>query len=181
VEDFVAEGDMNCGSLGLEVSEEKNFSMWPRDCSCDILVKIVVTFCPSLKSVLGAKVERFILIALTKEISKEPNGDFVFWLRVVKSILNKHSKLRKEKYKMYGSSNKKAQEVLQLDLVMCKNHPGGTGFEGMKGSWEEAEAGHCERPWKAIGEGAASAAVDSPGLKGSCKKLRFGTMKRAYG
>ena len=63
---------------------------------------------------------------------------------------------------------------------MRKNHPGGTGFEGMKGSWEEAEAGHCERPWKAIGEGAASAAVDSPGLKGSCKKLRFGTMKRAY-
>jgi hypothetical protein len=24
--------------------------------------------------------------------------------------------------------------VLQLDLVMCNSHPGGTGFEGMKGS-----------------------------------------------
>jgi hypothetical protein len=22
--------------------------------------------------------------------------------------------------------------MLQLDLVMCENHPGGTGFEGMK-------------------------------------------------
>ena len=52
---------------------------------------------------------------------------------------------------------------------MCKNHPGGTGFEGMKGSFLAAEAQHCERPWKAIGEGAASVAIDGPGLKGSCK------------
>jgi hypothetical protein len=33
---------------------------------------------------------------------------------------------------------------------MGKNHPGGTGFEGMKGSWTAAEAWHCERPWKVI-------------------------------
>ena len=47
---------------------------------------------------------------------------------------------------------------------MCKSHPGGTGFEGMKGSWRAAEARHCERPWKAIGEGAASVAISAPGL-----------------
>jgi hypothetical protein len=52
---------------------------------------------------------------------------------------------------------------------MCKSHPGGTGFEGMKGSRTAAEAWHCERLWKAIGEGAASVAIDGPGLKGSCK------------
>ena len=34
--------------------------------------------------------------------------------------------------------------VLHWDLVMCKNHPGGTGFEGMKGSWRTAEAWHSE-------------------------------------
>jgi hypothetical protein len=50
--------------------------------------------------------------------------------------------------------------VLQLDLVMCKNHPDDTGFEVMKGSWRAAETWHCERPWKAISEGAASVAVD---------------------
>ena len=61
--------------------------------------------------------------------------------------------------------------MLQLDLVMCKNHPGGTGFEGMKGSWRTAEAWHCERPWQAIGEGAATDVVDGPGLKGSCKEV----------
>jgi hypothetical protein len=33
VEDFVAKGDLNCGSLALEVSEEKNFNMWLRVCS----------------------------------------------------------------------------------------------------------------------------------------------------
>ena len=43
-EDFVAEGDLNCGSLALEVSEEKNFSMWPRDCFCDVLVKNMAAF-----------------------------------------------------------------------------------------------------------------------------------------
>jgi hypothetical protein len=50
---------------------------------------------------------------------------------------------------------------------MYKGHPGGTGFEGMKGSRRAAEAQHCERPWKAIGEGAASVAIEGPGLKGS--------------
>jgi hypothetical protein len=59
--------------------------------------------------------------------------------------------------------------LLQWDLVMSKCHPGGTGFEGMKGSCRAAEVWHYERPWKAIGEGAASVAIDGPGLKESCK------------
>ena len=63
--------------------------------------------------------------------------------------------------------------LLQRDLVICKGHPGGTGFEGMKGSRKTAEAQHCERPWKAIGEGAASVAIDGPGLKGSCSVLEM--------
>lgn len=35
--------------------------------------------------------------------------------------------------------------MLQLDLVMCKNHPGGIGFEGMKGTSRAADAWHSER------------------------------------
>jgi len=56
---------------------------------------------------------------------------------------------------------------------MCRSHPGGTGFEGMKGSWRAAEAWHCESPWKAVDEGAASAsvAINGLGLKGSCKGI----------
>ena len=50
--------------------------------------------------------------------------------------------------------------MLQLDAAMYKNHANGTGFEGMKGSWRAAEAWHCERPERAIGEGVASVAVD---------------------
>jgi hypothetical protein len=53
---------------------------------------------------------------------------------------------------------------------MCKSHLGSTGFEGMKWSWRAAEARHCDKPWKAIDEGAASVAVDNIGLKGSCKE-----------
>jgi hypothetical protein len=47
---------------------------------------------------------------------------------------------------------------------MCRSYPGGTGFEGMKGSHRAPKARHCER--LAIGEGAASVAIDGPGLKG---------------
>ena len=68
--------------------------------------------------------------------------------------------------------------MFQMDLVMCKNYSGGTGFEGMKGSWRAAEAWNCERPGKAIGEGAS--VVVGSGLKESCKKLKLGTMKRDY-
>ena len=63
--------------------------------------------------------------------------------------------------------------LLQRDLVICKVHSGGTGFEGMKGSHRAAEARHCERPWKAIGEGSSSVAIDGPGLKGSCSVLEM--------
>jgi hypothetical protein len=52
---------------------------------------------------------------------------------------------------------------------MCKNHPGGIDFEGMKWSCIAAEALHCESPAKTIGEGAASVAVDGLRLKESCK------------
>jgi hypothetical protein len=63
--------------------------------------------------------------------------------------------------------------LLHWDLLMCEGHPGGTGFEGMKGSRRAAEARHCERPWKAIGEGAASVAIEGPGLNGSCSVLEM--------
>jgi hypothetical protein len=54
-------------------------------------------------------------------------------------------------------------------VVTCKSYTGGTGFESMKGSHRAAEARHCERPWKVIGEGTAWVAINGPGLKGSCK------------
>ena len=59
--------------------------------------------------------------------------------------------------------------MLQWNLVMCKSHPGGTGFEGKKRSCRAAEAQQCGRPWKAIGESAASVATDGPEQKESCK------------
>jgi hypothetical protein len=59
--------------------------------------------------------------------------------------------------------------MLQLDLVVYENHPGSTDFEGMKLSWRTAKAWHCKRSKEATGEGAVSVAVDSLGLKGSCK------------
>ena len=50
--------------------------------------------------------KRLRFIELTKEISKNPSRDFVLWLSLTKRSLNKHSKLRKEKYKIYGLSIK---------------------------------------------------------------------------
>jgi hypothetical protein len=39
----------------------------------------------------------------------------------------------------------------------------------MEQSWRASEAWHWERPGEAIGKGAASVAVENPGLKGSCR------------
>jgi hypothetical protein len=36
MEDDNAAGDLNCWGLAQEVSEEKKFNMFSRDCSCDI-------------------------------------------------------------------------------------------------------------------------------------------------
>jgi hypothetical protein len=55
MEDSGAEGDLNCGDLAQEVSEEKNISMWPKDCSY-ILANNLAAFCPYLKSLPGARV-----------------------------------------------------------------------------------------------------------------------------
>ena len=67
------------------------------------MVKNMAAFCPCLKRLPEAKVKRLRLIALTKEVSEMPIIDFVLWLSLMKSVLNKCSKLRKEKYKIYGS------------------------------------------------------------------------------
>lgn len=63
--EFLAEADLNFGSLALEVSEEKHFNMWSRDHSYGIVVKNVAAFCPCLKSLPELKVEGLILIVLT--------------------------------------------------------------------------------------------------------------------
>ena len=54
---------------------------------------------------------------------------------------------------------------------MCINHPGGTGFEGIKISWRAFGAWHCEGLWKAIGESVASLAIGNQELKGSCREI----------
>ena len=69
-------------NLTQEVSE-KNFSMLPRDHSCEILVINVAAFCPCLKSLPEAKVKSFGLIPLAEKISKQPRIVFVMWLLVV--------------------------------------------------------------------------------------------------
>jgi hypothetical protein len=46
MEDLVAESDLNYADLAQEVSVEKNFSMWPRDCFCGTLVKNEAAFLP---------------------------------------------------------------------------------------------------------------------------------------
>lgn len=58
--------------LAQRFSEEKNLSMLPKDCFCDILVENVAAFSSCSDSLPEAKV-RFRLIALAKDISKQPS------------------------------------------------------------------------------------------------------------
>ena len=54
--------------VGLKrlVSEEKNVSMWPRDCFFCYLVENMAAFCPCLKNLFEAKVKRLISIEIAK-------------------------------------------------------------------------------------------------------------------
>jgi hypothetical protein len=97
-EDNSAQGDLNFGVLAQNFSEERNFSMLPRDRSCAILVKSVAAFYSCPNSLPEAKVG-FSLITLAKEVSKQPNTVSVLWFPLVKSILVEGRKLRKENYK----------------------------------------------------------------------------------
>jgi hypothetical protein len=80
MQDIGTEGDLNSG-----------------DHSYDVLVKNVAAFCPCPKSLSEAKVKRFQLIALTKEVPDKSSIDFTLWFTLLKSVLGQHSKLRKEK------------------------------------------------------------------------------------
>jgi hypothetical protein len=91
----------NSRGMAQEVSE-KNFSICPRYCSYNTLVKNVATFYPSLDILSEASVKRFKLIVLTKGVSKNSQNqkssiDSILWFILMKSILIKISKLRKEK------------------------------------------------------------------------------------
>lgn len=77
IEDGDAEGYLNFRGLDQEVSEEKNFSRWPRDCSCDNLAKKVTAFCPWLKSLPEARLKNLILITSAQEISKQSSIDSI--------------------------------------------------------------------------------------------------------
>jgi hypothetical protein len=97
--------------LGQEGSVE-NFNMWPRDCFCNV-GKECDYFC--LKCLPEAKMKKLRLIALTKKVLEMPIIDFVLWLNLIKSVLNKCNKLRKEKYKIYGL-NIKAEPGSRMGL-----------------------------------------------------------------
>ena len=73
--------------------------MWPRDCSCDILVKNVAAFHHCPESLPEAKVKSFGLILLAEEISKQPSIDSVMWFLVVTlmKIYNKKEQVQQSK------------------------------------------------------------------------------------
>lgn len=57
----------------------------------------MAAFCPSRKSEDEAKVWTLGFMALTKEVSEMPIRDVVLCPRLMKTVWNMHSKLRKEK------------------------------------------------------------------------------------
>ena len=98
-----------------------NFNILHRNHFDDILVKDVTVLCHYLKSLPEAKVKRLRSIAFRKEISKQPSTGSALWFIFV--LIN-HSKLRKEVYKMYGSSiegaprTKQTKQTSQPGLVL---------------------------------------------------------------
>ena len=83
MEDSGAEGDLNCGGLAQEISEEKNIHVWPIKHSYDIVVKSMTAFSLSPEKSSEPKLKTFALMALAEEISRQRSIDSVFCLLVV--------------------------------------------------------------------------------------------------
>lgn len=62
MEDSSVNSDLNCRGLVKKISEERNFSMLPRNHSCGILGKNVAGLCSCPKYLSEAKVNSFGLI-----------------------------------------------------------------------------------------------------------------------
>lgn len=99
MEYIVAKGDLNTGGIAQEVSEKRSCSMLPGDNSYDILVKNMDTFAHFGGSLPEVKVKKF---RLRKEISKTLTIDFALWFPLMKRVFIKCSKMKMEKYKIYG-------------------------------------------------------------------------------
>lgn len=56
IKDSGTEGNLSCEGLPPEFSEERNISIQPKDCSCNILTK---NFCPCTKSLLETILKSF--------------------------------------------------------------------------------------------------------------------------
>jgi hypothetical protein len=82
-------------------------------------MKNVAAICLYLESIHEVKVKRFILIALKKEVSKEPSKDFDLWIKLIKSALNKYSKLRERKIYKYMIGVLKMYQEVKWSLILC--------------------------------------------------------------
>ena len=80
--------------------------MWPSVCFCGILVKNVAAFCPCVKSLPEAKDS--LINCNDKGSLRNTHHRLCSLVKSHEEQLNECSKLKKEKYKIYGSSTKGA-------------------------------------------------------------------------
>lgn len=84
-------------------SEEKNFTL---------LLSLLS------EELAEAKIKRFRIIILTKEVSKPTTFNFFQWFNLMEQVLIKFTKLREENCKMYGSKiNREQGSGMELNLV----------------------------------------------------------------
>ena len=76
--------DLNCGGQAQDVSEEKDFSMLPRNHSCDILGRMWIYFCSCSKSLPQAK--EFWVNSLGRGHPKQATIYSVLWLLLLTLI-----------------------------------------------------------------------------------------------
>ena len=62
--------------------------------------------------------------------------------------------------------------MLQQDLVICKSHPDGTGFGGMRGHEEQLMLSSVRGHGRPLVQVSASVAIDGPGLEGVMHRSR---------
>ena len=116
MKDFIAKNDLNGADLAQDSSVWKNFNMGSSNCFCVILLDEFGCFLLLFKESKN-RLKKYILIAFTEEFSENSRMNFVLWLSLMKSILNKHSKLKIDIFKIY--SLLKRDQGVKWRWILC--------------------------------------------------------------
>lgn len=127
VEDSDAKSSIDYWVLAQEVSEGNNINSCDRAHSCGILPNNVVAFCSYPKNLPEAKLKRFGIMSLVKEIPRSPNISSLTWLLVITlmQIYYENQQAEKKRKQNVQFRDKEYTQNFNVGDLVCAERNGG--------------------------------------------------------